>query len=385
MTGEDDPDDPGGEEGPGGIERERRRLSWYLDEVAGMGEGDLPPERFYRELLTRLLQPLAAVAGSVWIRSSQDEGQHYPLRMEQVDLEGESARQSHDALLRLAFSESRPLHLPPHATLWPPEKGRPTPGNPSAFLLLLVPIRLNNEGIGLIEVFQTPNRPPQAIPGFLQYMALMAGHAERYQRNLLVRQMARELTELRRLGDHFDSFVRLVHSSLDPRKVSRHIADEGRRLIECDRVYVAHRRGGQGTQVEAISGCDLVENLSPQLRLLGQLCEEVLQWNEPLVYSGNRGDRLPARVIEVLDPYLAGSPCKLLVVQPLLGGHEGLGTEGSGLRPRSALVLECFESSAQQAYILSRLNVVVRHAAGALYNAFEYQRIVHPDDRFLSE
>ena len=43
--------------------------------------------------------------------------------------------------------------------------------------------------VGLIEVFQGANRPANAIPGFLQYMTLMANLASRFQRNQLVGQL----------------------------------------------------------------------------------------------------------------------------------------------------------------------------------------------------
>jgi hypothetical protein len=49
-------------------------------------------------------------------------------------------------------------------------------------MLLLVPIRPGEQVVGLIEVLQGANRPAAALPGFLQYMTLMADPCARYLR-----------------------------------------------------------------------------------------------------------------------------------------------------------------------------------------------------------
>src|SRR5215475_8468931 len=120
------------------IEQERRKLSQRLDEVARLSETGVAPAAFYGELLQRLLESLAAVAGSIWIRTPQGHlQQQFQINVQQVGLDGsEEARQSHDALLRVAFTGGQPLHLPPRSTMGPPEDGKPAPGNPTALLLL---------------------------------------------------------------------------------------------------------------------------------------------------------------------------------------------------------------------------------------------------------
>jgi hypothetical protein len=63
---DDDPDDHRGR-----IERERRKLSERLDEVARLAYGDVPPATFYSVMLGRLMESLTAVAGSAWTRTPQ--------------------------------------------------------------------------------------------------------------------------------------------------------------------------------------------------------------------------------------------------------------------------------------------------------------------------
>ena len=124
------------------IEQARRRLSRRLDEFARLCEGNVPPGVFYGEMLKRLLESLAAPAGAVWARTPQGHLQlQFQINLKEVGLDRtEEARQSHEELLRHFVTQPRPLHLPPHSGLGPAEDGKPAPGNPTDFLLLVVPI-----------------------------------------------------------------------------------------------------------------------------------------------------------------------------------------------------------------------------------------------------
>ncbi|MFO0929611.1 MAG: hypothetical protein U0736_21705 [Gemmataceae bacterium] len=355
------------------IEQERRRLSQRLDEVARLCESGAPPSVFYGEMLQRLIESLAAVAGCVWLRTPQGNlQQQFQINMQQVGIDtAEESRQSHDTLLRGAFANGQPLHLPPRSFAGPAEDGRPAPGNPTACILLLAPIRQNEQVIGLVEVFQGPNRPSSAVPGFLQYMSLMADLAARYQRNQLVGQLVGQ----QQLWTQLEGFARAIHASLNPTEVAFQIANEGRRLIECDRVSVAIRRNGEKGRIEAVSGSDVVEHRSNLVRRLRILCDEVLTWGERLVFSGTKDDTLPPKVLDALDAYLAESHSKLLIIMPLRDERDGDGKDKPKQPPRSALVMEHFESPPDQQQTIARLDVVARHATSALYNAVEHRRI----------
>jgi hypothetical protein len=197
-------------------------------------------------------------------------------------------------------------------------------------------------------------------------MTYMAELCSRYQRN----QVMGQLTGQQQVWTQMEAFARQVHDSLNPTEVAYHVANEGRRLIECDRVSVAVRYYGSKARIEAVSGADVVERRSNLIRLMQKLSEEVIQWGEKLVFSGTRDDSLPPKVLSALDAYLAESNSKLLVVQPLKAERE------TGRRPpRSALVMECFEPPTEPQQLLARLEVVSRHATSALYNSVEHRRI----------
>jgi hypothetical protein len=350
------------------VEQERRRIAQRVEEVARLSESNIPPGAFYGEMLKRLLEALAAPAGAVWARTPQGNLQlQYQINLKEIGLDqNEEARKCHEELLRQAMTQSQPFHVPPHSGVGVVEEGKTPAGNLSSYLLLVAPIVANQQTAGLIEVWQHANRTPQAIPGYLQYMSYMAELTARYQRN----QMVGQLTGQQQVWIQLEAFATQIHSSLNPTEVAYQVANEGRRLIECDRVSVAVRQYGSKARIEAVSGADVVEKRSNLIRLMRDLSEQVIKWGEKLAFNGVRDDSLPPKVLAALDAYLAESNTKLLVVQPLRDERE------KGRRPpRSALVMECFEPPSEPQQLLARLDVVARHAAPALYNAVEHRRI----------
>jgi hypothetical protein len=351
------------------IEQERRRLGRRLEEVARLAESPVPPSAFHGELLKQLLEALAAPAGAVWARTAQGNLQlQFQINLKEVGLDrSEESRTTHEELIRRVVAEPRPMHLLPHSGLGSAGDGKPPAGNPSDMVLLLVPVLLHDQVAGLIEVWQAANRPREAIPGYLQFMGLMADLAARYQRNQMMGQMAGQ----QQLWVKLEAFARQIHASLNPTEVGYLIVNDARRLIECDRVSVAVRYGRK-SKVVAISGADVVETRSALVRGMRELCDSVLEWGEKLTFNGTRDDGLPPRVLKALDAYLENSPSKLLVLEPLRDEREG---KEPKKRARAALLMECFEPPAEPQQITARMEVVDRHAASALYNAVEYRRI----------
>jgi hypothetical protein len=351
------------------VEEERRRLAQRLAELAKMAEVGGPPSTFYGELLKRLLESLAAPAGAIWTRTPQGNLQlQFHVNMKEAGLDrSDEARKAHEELLRRAVLEPRPLHLMPRSGLGGGVNGQPAAGNPSDLMLLLVPILLNDQVGGLVEVWQAPNRPAAAVPGFLSFMAIVADLASRYQRNQIMGQMAGQ----QQLWSKLEDFSRRIHGSLHPTEVGYLIVNDARRLIECDRVSTAVRFA-RHCKVVAVSGVDVVEKRSDLVQRMRALYDSVLEWDEKLVFNGTRDDALPPKVLKALDAYLETSASKLLVLQPLRDEREGKDPD----RPaRAALLMECFEPPADPQQYLNRLEVVARHATPALYNAVEHRRI----------
>jgi hypothetical protein len=350
------------------LEETRKRINALVAQIARDSESDMSPGDYYGQFLQRVLDAVAAPAGAVWVRTPQGNLQlQYQVKMHLVGLDkSDTDRQTHDELLRMAAQVARPQMVPPHSGIGTPEEGKTAPGNPTDFMIHLAPIMVEKQVAGLIEVWQDANRNPQAQEGFLRFITQMAGLASTYTRNHQLRQMVGQQT----LWTQLEAYARQIHTSLHPMEVGYVIANEGRRLVDCDRVSVAMRRGRK-TVVEAISGADVVERRSNLVRLMAKLFDNVLRWGEKLIYQGIKDDSLPPGVLKALDAYLAESNSKLLVILPLRDDREA----ESKKPPRSGLMMECFDPAIAPEQLIARLDVVGRHAASALYNAYEYRRI----------
>ncbi|HEV3443624.1 MAG TPA: hypothetical protein VG099_03220 [Gemmataceae bacterium] len=350
------------------LEETRKRINAIVGQIARDSESDMPPSDYYGQFLQRVLDAVAAPAGAVWIRTPQGHLQlQYQVKMHLVGLDkSDSDRQTHDELLRMTAQVGRPQMVPPHSGTGATEDGKPAPGNPTDYMILIAPIMVDKQVAGLIEIWQDADRNPQAQEGFLRFITQMAGLASTYTRNHQLRQMVGQQT----LWTQLEAFARQIHASLNPMEVGYVIANEGRRLVECDRVSVAMRRGRKA-HVEAVSGADVVEKRSNLVRLMAKLFDSVLRWGEKLIYQGTKDDSLPPAVLHALDNYLAESNSKLLVILPLKDDRES----ESKKPPRSGLMMECFDPAASPEQLIARLEVVGRHATSALYNAYEYRRI----------
>jgi len=167
-----------------------------------------------------------------------------------------------------------------------------------------------------------------------------------------------------------EAFTRQIHSSLHPTEVSYLVANEGKRLISCDRLSIAQRQGKK-SRVESISGADVVEKRSNLVQLMRALFDSVLAWDEKLVYTGTPDESLPPDVLKALNEYLAESNSKLLVIQPIRDEREK-----ENKKPcRSALMMESFEPAAAPDQLIGKLDVIGKHSVSALYNAAEHRRI----------
>ena len=99
----------------------------------------------------------------------------------------------------------------------------------------------------------------------------------------------RHFSDRQTLWTQLEDFTRTVHASLNPQETAYTIVNEGRRLIECDRVSVAIRRG-QKCKIEAISGQDMFDKRSNTVRLLGKLATAVVATGEAVWYTGDTRD-----------------------------------------------------------------------------------------------
>ncbi|MBA4189739.1 MAG: hypothetical protein C0467_17270 [Planctomycetaceae bacterium] len=351
-----------------------RQIEEAFEAAAKLAGSNLAPTDFYEQFLNRALAAIEAPAGAVWLRTPQGFLQvACQLNLDKIGLDAKrGGRQCHNEVLRQVFQAAppRPVILEPNGRLapGPGESGPVPPANLTDHFALFAPIvTADKQSLGVLEVFQNPSHDPRMYPAFLNYAFQMAGYASQYHQFI----SARTGSSTERTFVQIEAFSRLVHTTLNPTEVAYHIANEGRKIIECDRLCVGVRYARKKVTVEAVSGADVVEKASTHVRRMRLMMEAVLQWGEPLVFKGTKDPGLPPAVAESLDEYLHESQPKLLVVQPIRDEREKDATKPA----RSVLLLESFNPPENSEPLVQRLDVIAKHSAPALYNAAELKRV----------
>ncbi len=348
------------------VEEKRQQINALIDEIARLAESNMTPPEFGQEFLQRVLLALATNVGAVWLKTQQGNlQQQYQIGFADLHLDSiEGAKASHDQLLRAVLEQGKSISMPPKSGPGIME-GAPAPANLSDMILLLAPIVIERQVQGVLEVGLNHDRNPNALRGFLQFMNDMCSYAGNYYRN----HQFRTVLGQQQVWTQLEAFSRQIHSTLSLREATFVLVNETRRLLAVDRVSVASRLGGN-TQIEAVSGADVVEKRSSLIQTMKALCDAVLVWNDKLIYSGKRDETLPPKVLDALDKYLAESNSKLLIIAPLRDDRE------DKERPcRSCIAVECFEPNLTAEALLARMDVLVKHASPAMYNVLEHHRV----------
>ncbi|OYV87927.1 MAG: hypothetical protein B7Z73_09400, partial [Planctomycetia bacterium 21-64-5] len=274
--------------------------------------------------------------------------------------------QKHGLLLQKTMAAGEGALITPHSG----EGDGNQPGNPTDFLLILGPIKVDQESKGVIEVFQRAGAPPTTQRGYLKFLLQMCELASDYLKN---RQL-RHFTDRQTLWNQLENFSRVAHTSLDPRETSYTIANEGRRLIECDRVSVAIRHGRK-CKIEAVSGQDTFDKRSNVIALLNKLTSAVVMAGEPLWYSGDTSDLAP-QVEDAVQAYVDESHSKHVAVLPLKRAViDPTDEEAEEPETIGALVVEQIEDARPREGMVQRVNVVCEHSSLALANALEHNSL----------
>ncbi|MFO0846991.1 MAG: hypothetical protein U0871_00320 [Gemmataceae bacterium] len=350
-----------------------RQIDKAFEEASKLAGSSLPPTEFYEKFLNSTLSAIDAPAGVVWLRTPQGFLQiAQQINLDKIGLDAKrGGRQCHNEILRQVFQSQpmRPQMVEPQGRLTgvSAEPGTVPAANLTDYYALFAPIvNPDKSPLGLLEVFHDPALDPRLYQTFLQYAVQMAGYASQYHQFSTGRQSA----GLERVFTQIEAFAKQIHGTLNPTEVAYHVANEGRRLVECDRLCVGVRHG-QKVTVEAVSGADVVEKASTHVRRMRNLFDAVVKFNDKLVYKGTKDEGLPPDLSHALDEYLAESQPKLLVVAPVRDDRE----KDSSKPARSVLLMESFNPPEQVEPLISKLEVVGKHSASALYNASELQRV----------
>lgn len=353
---------------PALIQQTKNEIRQLVQEITQLSQSDIGHEQFVEGFLPRVVSALAAAGGAVW--TSNEDGHlelqyqvNYPVP---VLAEDQVAQTRHALLLRNIVHGG-------HATLVPPQSGavaEEEAGNPTDYLLILAPLKVEQQAVGVIEIFQRAGGGPTTQRGYLRFLVQMAELAGDYLKNRRLRHLGDRQT----LWESLERFLRIVHRSLDKRATAYTIVNESRPLIQCDRVSLALPKGKQ-FNVTAVSGLDSIDRRAAEVKLLSRLATVVSAAGQPLWYAGETRD-IPQQIEVPLHAYLDQSHAKLVAVLPLRSASDDAPQErASPGTPLGVLIVEQLGDSRVAEGLRERVEIVALHSATALANAIEHHSL----------
>jgi len=356
------------------VEDTKAQIRGLVNEIAQLSKSGATAEEFYPELLSRIITALAAAGGAIWLLDEDRQlNLQYQINAEPSILEEDNEDATrHTRLIQRVANTGQSLLVPPYSGTTDGE----SEGNPTGYLLCLGALQHDGHNDGLIEIFQRPGTAPDTQRGYLRFLQQMCELAAEWLRS----QKLRTLGDRQTLWQQADSFARATHESLDLKETAYIVANEGRRLIGCDRVSVAIKKGRK-CKVQAISGQDTIENRSNIVTALNNLSTRVVAAGEPLWHDGATED-LPPQIEEALEDYVDESYGRNIAVLPLreperrLGLDNESGAAGEIDRDNAhrgevigALIVEQIESDIPEDVFRARCDLVYEHGTRAIANS----------------
>ncbi|MCM2374364.1 efflux RND transporter periplasmic adaptor subunit [Aporhodopirellula aestuarii] len=356
------------------VEETKAQIRGLVNEIAALTKSGATASEFYPELLSRIITALAAAGGAIWLLDEDRQLRlQYQINAEPSILADDSDDATrHRRLIQRAANAGQSILIPPYSGTTDGD----AEGNPTRYLLVLGALQHDGQKDGLIEIFQRPDTAPETQKGYLRFLQQMCELAAEWLRS----QKLIKLGDRQTLWQQADSFARAAHESLDLKETAYIVANEGRRLIGCDRVSVAIKKGRKCT-VEAISGQDTIENRSNIVSALNVLATRVVAAGEPLWHDGTTED-LPPQIEEALEDYVDLSYGRNIAVLPLrepqrkLGHEKEHGAAGEVDRDDAhrgevigALIVEQIETDLPPDVFRTRCDLVYEHGTRAIANS----------------
>lgn len=362
----------------GSVEETKRQIRNLVNEISNFSKSEMPGEEYYPAVLHRIVQALAATGGAIWLLDAQSSMRlAYQIKVHQNLLEqgGDEAMQ-HARLLSRVMSKGQGELIPPRSVFGDDQ----SMGNPTDSLLVLFPLIAGKKISGLLEIFQRADSPPETQRGYLRFLEHMAKLIGEWLKG----QSLQEVSDRQQLWQQSDQFARLVHDNLSLRDTAFTIANEGRRLIDCDRVSVATMKGNHA-KVISISGQDTIESRSNIVTSLNLLATRVVRSREPLWYDGTT-EELPPQLEEAVQDYVDLSHGRTISVLPIYRPEKTV--EGDIQAKKSmptdlvltkeiigALIVEQIETQLPKAELEGRVDLVYEHACRALSNSLTHEQL----------
>ena len=322
-----------------------------LQSIVELSRGDLAEASFYQQLLERCARVLKCESASLWRLTTTGTWQHLlalPGPADQLRLQPERVENIAESGVPLLVFET-----PAQQQL------------SSKHAALVCPIRIEDTVAAIVEMWKPANGSAEILQRDLQFLEAACEMAEDYHGHQELRRLKNSELHWRELSP----FVERVHSSLDPTTVSFAIANEGRRLLDCDRLSVVLYESGSGkARLTSVSGQSTIDPRANAVRQLEKLATTVRSKSD--VFWPSPTSATPPS--DSIQAFIDETACTQLAVLNLALESEDTQAPVPTMASPGVLVLEQFQSQIPLDQLQSRLHGMRPHCARALHNAREH-------------
>ena len=279
------------------------------------------------------------------------------------------SKENHGALLRSVAADGRPRLVRANGN----EVTNATTAVPS---ILLGPIR-RAESTELVEFILPSDNSNELNQEVLKFLDSSIKLAETFDENVTPNQ------PLELSAESIDEFAINVNSSMDYKKTASMIANEMRRVLDCDRVSVSLRQGGR-FRLFSVSGQPSVNRRSNLVTSMEHLVGRVLKTGKPFWYPTE--EAVPPQIEKWMNDYLVASSARSMAIIPIFEKpesqedspfeveHSRRGRRRHGLVIGGIVVEQCGEEWVRSS-IEPAIDITTRHSAEAIRRADQIRSI----------
>lgn len=341
------------------------RYAHAVTEIARLANSNISADAFVQALLERTVAALGAKAAGLWGISQQGVlalAGEINLADTGVTRDAGQSRINVRQLLDVAASGQAIVH----------DGGIGTRGLTTASVLM-APVSTKKRCVGVLEVFLNNPLSSEDWIDVRQFLEGICGSTAYF---LAWREESHSTAMLSEFWDRFDQTTARLHGSLDLRLVAMTAVNEGRRLLNCDRLSLVIQRGARA-EIIAVSGQERVNGASNLVRSLAELAALGIGANREL---GTDEDfqGVPAAIEKAVLGHLQVGGARLVRVVPLRSPQTQIAAESnSAAAPRAfaALVFEQFTEAWLSPVAADRLKRYASHVAAAVHNTQAHQRV----------
>ena len=254
-----------------------------VQEIAAITREGPPPVEYFNQFLQRSVSALDAQGGAIWLMMGKDAQLVSQVRI--VDTEFESnPDQRADVIkaLKDVLQNRRPMVVMPQPET-PLDAGEEPPpiANRTPYPFFYIPLVVDNNCVGVLHVWQKPNRDPTTVPDLIKFLQSVATYAENYLQLRRLEDLAKEGQRLNKLL----SLASALTGQIDTAKIAELVANHGRETVGCDRLAVLFRKPLNPLRdrakplrlrVASFSGNATVDSKSVLVKAVIGLCEAIV-------------------------------------------------------------------------------------------------------------